>query len=73
MVENGIVKEIEDKDLKGKISTDPTNPNIAVKENVLESGKNYILRVGAWETGAPDSKYLLYLFVCFLLFVIWYF
>ena len=57
IIENNIkkIKEIEDTDLPNKVSTAVNDANIALKENVLEFGKNYVLRVSAWQEGASEG------------------
>ena len=49
------IKEIEDTDLPNKVTTAVNDANIALKENMLEFGKNYVLRVAAWQEGASEG------------------
>lgn len=67
-----ITVEVEDVDLHLKTTTSIRNANIALKENTLDLGKNYVLRVAAWQPGATsgiENKLLLYLYIHILLFI----
>lgn len=45
---------VEIQDLQEKTSTPDTNPNIALKSNVLQPGGNYMLRLKAWKDGGNE-------------------
>jgi len=49
----------EDTSLDIKTSTSVTNQNIALKRGVLESGRQYVLRLSAWKDGGGECKSIL--------------